>query len=279
MDKLMNRYIIIFVVGAVMAFLSMNNLFADGWVSSYYYAWEYETSDNTQETSHYLIDIDTDAYLDDVNNTIGIDFSGYVTIVTEAKIMSKEEEYSNSFYLSGEGEIGCERDLEWDGPPGESTGFDIRGYLYANATQNLSGYRDTSEAIAEASGYTGGWAEASAYDSGYGSDAWTVGMDSEGYVDNEDADEDFSILSIPDSNSWTPTGGQTSYGGNLFWNYYNSSIDYEVSEGLAWVSMEALAYGCASSDVYLNADESEHDETIYSYSTSTVNISAYLYPY
>src|SRR4030042_28958 len=215
MNKFICCYKLLLAVIALMAFLPFTNLFADGWVSTYYNAWEYETSDTTQQTTHYLIDIDTDAYLDDANNTIGIDFSGYVTTVTEAKIESKKEEYNNSFYLLAEGEIGCERDLEWDGPPGESTSLDIRGYLYANATQNLSGYRDTSLATAEASGYTGGWAEASAYDSGYGSDEWTVGLDTEGYVDNEDADEDFSILSDPDTYTWTPTGGQSSYGGNL----------------------------------------------------------------
>ena len=77
MNKLMNRYIILFILTIVIVFLPINNLFADDW-NMYYDSWEYETDDMEQtDYSHYYKWINTEASYWDDPYASGIDIDGF----------------------------------------------------------------------------------------------------------------------------------------------------------------------------------------------------------
>jgi hypothetical protein len=272
MNKLICRNKLLFAVITVIAFLPIHNLFAD-W-DAYYSSWDYATNNKSQTTSYWEKTIDCHAYWSlysvypevvyyPLYDSDGFEMDGWVEVETIADVFNNFEEYSNSFTVSGDAELGFQEDWEWDGPPGEAPGADVDGYLSAGAYHYIYGERwpESTEAETDASSYVGSWAEAVVWDSGYGDDMCTVGMDAEGYVDSSDSDVDYSILSDPDEYDWDPDNDDFTYEGTLTWGY-SSSIDYEVSSGLGWFSAEALVYGMAQSYVSIDADESyPMDET------------------
>jgi len=274
MNKFFNRYKFLLSVIALMAFLPIHNLYAYDW-DTYYFAYEYETSDLAEYKDHYYRAINTDAWIDHDYEASGIDIDdSFVYAYTEADIWSNGEEFSDSIYISADADIGAYREYEWDGPPATAPGADIDGFISTEAEHNIYGARYPWQITAEtdASSYTDGWAAAVVTDSGSNWDYRTAEMSTYGFVDSSDSDVDYSIYDDPDWYYWTnPYATSFAYNGTLTWGY-DSSLDYEVSSGLTWFAVEACASAWAISYVFIDADESVLNEETWAVSDVNVDL-------
>ena len=276
MKTLDEYYRLILISMAIVVFLPTYNLLAD-W-DFYYSSWEEETDDSTlYDPDHYYKEIDTDAWYDDDPFVSGIEIEGFVFAYTWAAVWSSGDEYSNSFNLLAEAEIGCEKDFEWEGPPGEALGADIDGDLDAGTSTDMqksvaARYPSGIQAETEADGDSLGWAESVAVHTG-GYDMCTVGAVTEAYLDNSSSDLSYEFLSeVPDSNNWVPIiNPNYSYAGTLTWSY-SSSFEYEIPSGLTWFTVGACAIASGQSYVSIDADEQEFDEVTWSENQSEIEI-------